>query len=42
MDPLPDDLPLPGWDSSYPKEDVKAAAFEGWEESLWDNLQRFS
>ncbi len=44
MDPLTGELSLPGWDSSYRKEDLKAL-FEEYshvsEEKLWQNLQYF-
>ena len=44
MDPLTGELSLPGWDSSYRKEDLKAL-FEEYghisEENLWENLQYF-
>lgn len=44
MDPLRGDLSLPGWDSSYTKEDMKQlleAYSEISEEDLWDNLKYF-
>ncbi|XID94037.1 mannonate dehydratase [Paenibacillaceae bacterium WGS1546] len=44
MNPLSGDLQLPGWDSSYRKEDLKRL-FEQYasvdEEKLWDNLAYF-
>lgn len=44
MDPLTGELSLPGWDSSYKKEDLKAL-FEAYEkvdeEKLWENLEYF-
>ncbi|MGI6383505.1 MAG: mannonate dehydratase [Tissierellaceae bacterium] len=44
MDPLAGELSLPGWDSSYSKEDLKDL-FEGYErigeEGLWENLEYF-
>ncbi|NLY45578.1 MAG: mannonate dehydratase [Tissierella sp.] len=44
MDPLDGELSLPGWDSSYTKEDLKDL-FEGYEkvgeEGLWSNLEYF-
>lgn len=44
MDPLTGELSLPGWDSSYKKEDLKVL-FEEYgkltEEDLWSNLQYF-
>lgn len=44
MDPLTGELSLPGWDSSYQKEDLKKL-FEEYsrvdEETLWQNLQYF-
>ena len=44
MDPLTGELSLPGWDSSYKKEEL-AALFEAYshvdEEKLWDNLGYF-
>lgn len=44
MDPLTGELSLPGWDSSYKKEDLKRL-FEEYgqltEEDLWSNLQYF-
>lgn len=44
MDPLTGELSLPGWDSSYTKEDLKDL-FEGYEnvgeEELWANLEYF-
>ena len=44
LDPLHDDIHLPGWDSSYTQEQVRellAAYEELGEEGLWDNLERF-
>lgn len=44
MDPLTGELSLPGWDSSYKKEDLKLL-FEEYakvdEEKLWSNLEYF-
>lgn len=44
MDPLTGELSLPGWDSSYKKEDL-AKLFEQYskvdEEKLWENLKYF-
>lgn len=44
MDPLNGELSLPGWDSSYKKEDLKIL-FDQYakrsEQDLWDNLQYF-
>src|SRR5699024_9664694 len=44
MDPLSGELSLPGWDSSYTKEDLKDL-FEAYdkvgEDGLWDNLEHF-
>lgn len=44
MDPLTGELSLPGWDSSYTKEELKYV-FEQYsevsEEDLWDNLEYF-
>jgi mannonate dehydratase len=44
MNPLSGELSLPGWDTSYKKEDLKAL-FEAYshvtEEDLWNNLQYF-
>jgi mannonate dehydratase len=44
MDPLTGELALPGWDSSYKKEDLKAL-FDDYakinKEILWSNLQYF-
>ncbi len=44
MDPLTGELSLPGWDSSYKKEDL-AKLFKQYEavdaEKLWDNLKYF-
>ena len=44
MDPLKGDLSLPGWDSSYTKEQMKGllnAYAELGEEQLWKNLETF-
>ena len=44
LDPLKDDIHLPGWDSSYTQEEVReliAAYGQLGEEGLWDNLKRF-
>lgn len=44
LDPLHDDIHLPGWDSSYTQEQVReliAAYGELGEEGLWRNLERF-
>lgn len=44
MDPLTGELSLPGWDSSYTKDELKAV-FEEYakitEETLWENLSYF-
>ncbi|WP_070000377.1 mannonate dehydratase [Cellulosilyticum sp. I15G10I2] len=44
MDPLTGELSLPGWDSSYKKEDLQKL-FDAYskvdEEKLWDNLEYF-
>ena len=44
MDPLTGELSLPGWDSSYKKEDLKNL-FDAYgvltEEDMWDNLRYF-
>ena len=44
MNPLSGELSLPGWDSSYTKEDLKQL-FDDYkevdEETLWDNLNYF-
>ncbi|MBE6555894.1 MAG: mannonate dehydratase [Ruminococcaceae bacterium] len=44
LDPLVDDIDLPGWDASYTKEEIRelitAYAALG-EEGLWRNLKRF-
>ena len=44
LDPLVDDIDLPGWDASYTKDEIKdlfkAYAVIG-EEGLWDNLTYF-
>lgn len=44
MDPLTGELSLPGWDSSYKKEDLQAL-FDAYskvdEEKLWENLEYF-
>ena len=44
LDPLKDDIHLPGWDSSYSQEEVReliAAYGEIGEEGLWANLEKF-
>ena len=44
LDPLKDDIHLPGWDSSYTQEQVReliSAYGEIGEEGLWRNLERF-
>ena len=44
LDPLKDDIHLPGWDSSYTQEEVRehiTAYGEIGEEGLWKNLERF-
>lgn len=44
IDPLKDDITLPGWDSSYTKEELRElimAYSELGEEGLWKNLERF-
>ena len=44
LDPLKDDIHLPGWDSSYTQEEVReliSAYGEIGEEGLWKNLERF-
>ena len=44
LDPLHDDIHLPGWDSSYTQEQVRellSAYEELGEEGLWKNLERF-
>lgn len=44
LDPLKDDIHLPGWDSSYSQEEVReliSAYAEIGEEGLWANLARF-
>ena len=44
LDPLKDDIHLPGWDSSYTQEEVReliSAYGELGEEGLWRNLERF-
>lgn len=44
MDPLTGELSLPGWDSSYRKEDLKNlfdAYAELTEEDIWDNVKYF-
>lgn len=44
LDPLKDDIHLPGWDASYSQEEIKelfsAYGMLG-EEGLWSNLERF-
>lgn len=44
LDPLKDDIHLPGWDSSYTQEEVReliSSYNELGEEGLWVNLERF-
>ena len=44
LDPLTDDIHLPGWDASYSQEEVReliAAYGALGEEGLWANLERF-
>ena len=44
LDPLHDDIHLPGWDASYTQEQVReliSAYSELGEEGLWKNLERF-
>ena len=44
LDPLKDDIHLPGWDSSYTQDEVReliSAYGEIGEEGLWANLERF-
>ena len=44
INPLEDDITLPGWDASYTKEEIRgliAAYNELGEEGLWKNLKRF-
>ena len=44
LDPLKDDIHLPGWDSSYTQDEVReliGAYGEIGEEGLWKNLERF-
>ena len=44
LDPLKDDIHLPGWDSSYTQEEVReliSAYGEIGEEGLWKNLEKF-
>lgn len=44
LDPLKDDIHLPGWDASYTKEEVRGlicAYSELDEEGLWENLRYF-
>ena len=44
LDPLKDDIHLPGWDSSYTQDEVReliTAYGELGEEGLWANLERF-
>lgn len=44
LDPLKDDIHLPGWDASYTQEEVReliAAYDQLGEEGLWRNLERF-
>lgn len=44
LDPLEDDIQLPGWDSSYSQKEIRelfTAYGELGEEGLWRNLERF-
>ena len=44
LDPLKDDIHLPGWDSSYTQDEVReliSAYGEIGEEGLWKNLEKF-
>ena len=44
LDPLKDDINLPGWDASYTKEEIRSlisAYGELGEEGLWKNLEKF-
>lgn len=44
LDPLKDDIHLPGWDASYTKEEIRGllrAYGELGEEGLWENLRYF-
>ena len=44
LDPLTDDIDLPGWDASYTKDEIKALFrkyAEVGEEGLWKNLEYF-
>ncbi len=44
LDPLKDDINLPGWDSSYTKEEIRSliSAYGSLgEEGLWKNLEKF-
>lgn len=44
LDPLKDDIHLPGWDSSYTQDEVReliTAYGQIGEEGLWSNLERF-
>ena len=44
LDPLKDDIHLPGWDSSYTQEEVRdliSAYGKIGEEGLWENLEKF-
>ena len=44
LDPLTDDIDLPGWDASYTKDEIKALFrkyAEVGEEGLWENLEYF-
>lgn len=44
LDPLKDDIHLPGWDASYTQDEVREliTAYEAiGEEGLWSNLERF-
>ena len=44
LDPLKDDINLPGWDTSYTKDEIRgliSAYGEIGEKGLWKNLERF-
>ena len=44
LDPLKDDIDLPGWDASYSKDEIReliTAYGELGEEGLWENLEKF-
>ncbi len=44
LDPLTDDIDLPGWDASYTKDEIKALFrkyAEVGEDGLWENLEYF-